>query len=145
MPAALSLEQFLHAIPKAELHCHLLGTVRRETFTALAKRESAPLADPSVRDLTPWLARVQKRRLWPTRITQAVQVAAQNNLIGPVLDSTGELKLPVPLKLLNRFPALRRIPAYAVGVGVRPEHVGTTEAEAPRGPVASDDARRVVP
>jgi len=38
------LTDFLHAIPKAELHCHLLGTVRRDTFSALARREEAPLS-----------------------------------------------------------------------------------------------------
>lgn len=44
----LSLVDFLQQIPKAELHCHLFGTVRRATFTALAKRENAPLADAEI-------------------------------------------------------------------------------------------------
>jgi adenosine deaminase len=48
MPAASPVEQFLHAIPKAELHCHLLGSVRRETFAALARRERAPLSDAEI-------------------------------------------------------------------------------------------------
>jgi len=48
MPALSPLEAFLHAIPKAELHCHLLGTVRRATFTELAKRERAPLSDDEI-------------------------------------------------------------------------------------------------
>lgn len=45
---ATALVDFLHAIPKAELHCHLLGTVRQDTFTALARREQAPLADDEI-------------------------------------------------------------------------------------------------
>ncbi len=36
-------EAFLRAMPKAELHCHLFGTVRRDTFEALARRERAPI------------------------------------------------------------------------------------------------------
>ena len=34
----LSLEQFVRAIPKVELHCHLFGTVRQDTFRALAAK-----------------------------------------------------------------------------------------------------------
>jgi adenosine deaminase len=33
---ALTLEQFVRAIPKVELHCHLFGAVRRQTFSDLA-------------------------------------------------------------------------------------------------------------
>ena len=39
----MTLEAFLQALPKAELHCHLLGTVRRATFEELARRAGAPL------------------------------------------------------------------------------------------------------
>lgn len=35
---------FFHALPKVELHCHLLGAVRHETFVALAERTGAPLS-----------------------------------------------------------------------------------------------------
>lgn len=90
---------------------------------AAANLLAAPLRDPAVLDFAPWLAQVQQRRLWPTRVTQAVQVAAQNRMINPLLDSTQPPRLPWALKMLNRFPALRALPAYAVGVGARPEHV----------------------
>ena len=33
-----TLERFLHAMPKVEIHCHLLGTVRHATFKELARR-----------------------------------------------------------------------------------------------------------
>ena len=95
---------------------------------AAANILAAPLADPNVRDLAPWLARVQQRRLWPTRVIQAAQVAAQDKFIGPVLASTQVPRVPAVLKLLDRVPPLRVIPAYLVGVGVRPEHVRTPEA-----------------
>lgn len=47
--APLSLEAMLHAMPKAELHCHLFGTVRRATFEALNRRAGMPLAEDEVR------------------------------------------------------------------------------------------------
>ena len=81
----------------------------------------------SAESITPYLAKVHQRRLFPTRITQAVQVMAQNNLINPLLDSTQPPTMPFVLKLFNRFRFMRRWPAYAVGVGVRPEHVHSPE------------------
>ncbi len=69
------------------------------------------------------LARIQKRRELPTRWTQAAQLAVQNRFLGPALKGKGPQQLPFVLKLLRRFPMLRRIPARLVGVGVRPEHV----------------------
>jgi len=74
------------------------------------------------------LAHVQGRRQWPTRVTQAVQRTIQNRVIGPVLAGTGQPKPPLPVKLLDWFPALRGIPAWAIGIGVRPEHICTKEA-----------------
>ena len=73
------------------------------------------------------LSRVQSRRRFPTRATQRLQVAIQNNVIKRVMGSSKQLSLPWPLKLLRRFPILRRIPARVVGVGFRPEHVRTPE------------------
>lgn len=45
---ASPLESFLHAIPKAELHCHLFGTVRHDTFLALNARAAAPLPEAEI-------------------------------------------------------------------------------------------------
>lgn len=42
MPA---IEQFLHACPKVELHCHLFGSVRRQTFTEWVHAAGAPISD----------------------------------------------------------------------------------------------------
>src|SRR5581483_6987690 len=69
------------------------------------------------------LRQVQRRREWPTRITQRAQVLIQDRIIRRVLGSRGPLPLPWPLRLLRRFPVLRRIPARLVGLGFRPEHV----------------------
>ncbi len=72
------------------------------------------------------LADVQHRREWPARVTQQAQIAIQNELLGPVLaGTTAPADLPLPLKLLQRLPLLRRLPARLVGMGVRPERVRT--------------------
>jgi 2-polyprenyl-6-methoxyphenol hydroxylase-like FAD-dependent oxidoreductase len=73
------------------------------------------------------LQAVQRRRQFPTRATQRLQVLAQNNVIRRVLASTKPLTLPWPLKLAQRWPFLRRIPARVIGMGFRPEHVRTPE------------------
>jgi 2-polyprenyl-6-methoxyphenol hydroxylase-like FAD-dependent oxidoreductase len=74
------------------------------------------------------LQAVQHRRMFPTRATQALQVAVQNRVVRRVLGSTKPFVLPWPLKLVRRWPVLRRILPRIVGVGFRPEHVKTPEA-----------------
>jgi 2-polyprenyl-6-methoxyphenol hydroxylase-like FAD-dependent oxidoreductase len=69
------------------------------------------------------LRRIQKRREFPTRVTQWLQVAVQRRIIARVLGQTGPLKPPLAVRLLAKFPFLRRIPARIVGLGIRPEHV----------------------
>ena len=73
------------------------------------------------------LEHVQNRRLFPTRVTQRAQVFVQERVLGRALSSTEPVSTPWFLKLFKIFPILRRIPAYLVGVGVRPEHVQTKE------------------
>ena len=76
------------------------------------------------------LQKVQDRREFPTRMTQRVQVFAHKRFIGPALSrKTTIRRLPLPLRLLQRFPILRRIPARVVGLGFRPEHVHSPEAK----------------
>jgi len=80
--------------------------------------------------------KVQARREFPTRMTQAVQVFAHKRFIGPALATKAPLaRLPLPLALLKHFPILRRIPARMVGLGFRPEHIHTSEARTTRGPM----------
>jgi 2-polyprenyl-6-methoxyphenol hydroxylase-like FAD-dependent oxidoreductase len=73
------------------------------------------------------LARVQARRELPTRLTQRIQRLVQDRMIHRVLTSEKQLSLPFGLKLIRRFPFLRRILARLVGLGIRPEHVRTPE------------------
>lgn len=47
MSSASPLHEFAARIPKVDLHCHLIGTVRSSTFVELARREKLALpADP---------------------------------------------------------------------------------------------------
>jgi 2-polyprenyl-6-methoxyphenol hydroxylase-like FAD-dependent oxidoreductase len=72
------------------------------------------------------LRRIQARRIWPTRVTQALQRLIQNRVITRVLAGATP-KPPFALRLLEWFPALRAIPARVIGIGVRPEHIHTVE------------------
>ncbi|HKT18995.1 MAG TPA: FAD-dependent oxidoreductase [Stellaceae bacterium] len=69
------------------------------------------------------LARVERRRVFPMRVTQAFQIAVQNRVLSRALGSPGALKLPLFVRLVQRFPLLRRLTARLLGVGIRPEHV----------------------
>ena len=93
---------------------------------AAANLLAEKLANDSVS--TTDLEQVQKRRLFPTKVTQAAQVFIQKRALGPTLATTNQVSAPWFLKLFRLFPILRRLPAYLVGVGVRPEHVRTRDA-----------------
>jgi 2-polyprenyl-6-methoxyphenol hydroxylase-like FAD-dependent oxidoreductase len=70
------------------------------------------------------LAKVQDRRLLPTRIIQGAQKAAQERVIGRVLQMKQRItKAPLIVRLFDRFPLLRRIPGRLIGLGVRRERV----------------------
>jgi 2-polyprenyl-6-methoxyphenol hydroxylase-like FAD-dependent oxidoreductase len=73
------------------------------------------------------LRAVQERREWPAKVTQAVQVQVQNRILRPILSAQGEPQVPFFVRLLDQIPLLRRLPAYAAGIGVRPEHIQTPE------------------
>src|SRR6266481_5563859 len=65
------------------------------------------------------LASVQKRREFPTRATQRMQIAVQNNVIKRVLGSSS-IKAPWILKLFDRWSLMQRILARLIGMGFRP-------------------------
>ena len=85
-----------------------------------------PLNEQTVRQED--LDAVQKRRSFPTRATQRMQLIIQERVIGRVLGEHQSVSAPLLLRLFSRFAPLRRIPAYLVGIGVRPEHVRTPDA-----------------
>jgi 2-polyprenyl-6-methoxyphenol hydroxylase-like FAD-dependent oxidoreductase len=73
------------------------------------------------------LSAVQRRRAVPAPLIQAGQVAIADRLLRPLLASKKAVRAPALLYAFTFFPWLRRIPAYIVGIGFRPEHVRTTE------------------
>jgi 2-polyprenyl-6-methoxyphenol hydroxylase-like FAD-dependent oxidoreductase len=76
------------------------------------------------------LESVERRREFPTRATQKLQIAVQNRVIRRVLGNSNPLKLPFLLRLVREFPVLRRVPARVIGIGFRPEHIRTPDVHA---------------
>ena len=74
------------------------------------------------------LHKVEQRRLLPTRLIQAGQKAAQDRIIGRVLGGGGPIAAPLAVRLLDRFPLLRRIPGRLIGLGFRRERVQSPNA-----------------
>ncbi|MEA2890394.1 MAG: hypothetical protein QOI05_1187 [Bradyrhizobium sp.] len=71
---------------------------------------------------------VQKRREFPVRMTQAMQVVVQNNIISVALKpGAGSVKPPLFVRIINAVPWLQGITARFIGLGVRPEHVRSPE------------------
>jgi 2-polyprenyl-6-methoxyphenol hydroxylase-like FAD-dependent oxidoreductase len=92
---------------------------------AAANRLWRPLKDGAVSDGD--LHAIQERRTLPMRFTQWLQLTIQKRIISRVLEGQRRPKPPPFFKLFNIFPALRRIPARLIGVGIRPEHVRTPD------------------
>lgn len=65
--------------------------------------------------------------MYPTRMTQRVQVFIQNNVISATLKSGDKISAPWFMKAIAAVPALRSIPAQMIGVGLRPEHIQTPD------------------
>lgn len=89
---------------------------------AAANILAGPLAQG--RSVDHLLGKVQRRRDSSTRLIQFVQKVAQDFILAPVLRR--ELALnrpPLPLRLLQAIPALRRLPGRVIAMGIRREQV----------------------
>jgi 2-polyprenyl-6-methoxyphenol hydroxylase-like FAD-dependent oxidoreductase len=71
------------------------------------------------------LRTVQRRREFPAKVTQWLQMEIQNQILNRVLQTRQTFDAPGALRLLDKSAFLRRIPARIIGVGIRPEHVRT--------------------
>lgn len=77
------------------------------------------------------LAAVRRRRAFPTAVTQAVQRVLHRRLLGPLLQGRDPTPPAALLGLVERLPWLSAVPAYFVGVGVRPEHAPASHVAGP--------------
>ncbi|MFL5150650.1 MAG: FAD-dependent oxidoreductase, partial [Microvirga sp.] len=95
---------------------------------AAANLLAGPLA--SGEDVDARLHRVQKRRLFPTRVAQFVQRIVQDRIFAPILEPGEPIReVPLAVRLIDRTPLLQDIPAHFVGLGVRRERVRSPEAD----------------
>src|SRR5437588_1808755 len=73
------------------------------------------------------LEQIQKRREWPTRLIQAMQKFIHRHVVTGRESRSGD-SLPLIVRLLQWFPALRSLPARFIGIGPRPEHIHSPKA-----------------
>jgi 2-polyprenyl-6-methoxyphenol hydroxylase-like FAD-dependent oxidoreductase len=92
---------------------------------AAANQLAGPLKAGTASDSD--LRAIERRRTFPVRFTQRLQLTIQNWLISRVLTSQRRPKPPLLFRLTGRFAILRRVPAWLVGIGIRPEHVRTPD------------------
>ena len=73
------------------------------------------------------LAKIQRRRAFPTRLTQRVQALIQKRIAGRGLGNPEPTRLPWILRLMERTTLPRRLRNRVIPVGIRPEHVKTPD------------------
>lgn len=81
------------------------------------------------------LARVRRRRLLPTIMVQGLQRLMHHGVIEPIL-AGHRAGPPAPIRrLVSALPALSVVPAYLIGVGLRPERAPAYARRPASGPV----------
>ncbi len=98
---------------------------------ATANLLTMPLLERTLRESD--LAAVQRRRVFPTWVTQAIQLLAHRG-IARVFKTSGPIEAPWQIEAAQRIPGIHRALGYAVGVGARPEHVREDTRPNPRHP-----------
>ena len=91
---------------------------------AAANGLAKPLREGTVN--TRDLAGIQRRREFPTRITQRIQATIRQQIAGSA-HAAGPTGLPWAMRLLEHTTIPRRMRTRFIGIGVRPEHVKTPE------------------
>ena len=77
------------------------------------------------------LAKVQAQRWLPVRLVQAAQRTVHERVLRPLMlgDLAQPERPPFPVRLLDRFALLQRIPGYLTGHEIRMEHVRSPRAD----------------
>lgn len=88
---------------------------------AAANILTGPLLDGRVRPAD--LRAVQRRRAWPTRLTQRLQLGMQRSMMDSM--QADRTRIPLPMRLATRFPPMRRLVSRFLALGVRNERVRT--------------------
>jgi 2-polyprenyl-6-methoxyphenol hydroxylase-like FAD-dependent oxidoreductase len=96
---------------------------------AAANLLAEPLATGS--GLAARVSAVERRREFPTRATQAIQLFAHRRLAQVFTDS-GPIQVPLKMKAFAQIPGIHRALGYVIGIGVRPEHIRQKRAAARR-------------
>jgi len=120
-PGLLCIGDAAHAmspIGGVGINLAIQDAVATANLLAATLRQGRPSVDE--------LAQVQKRRDFPTRATQRMQVFIQDHVLARVLNREKPLSLAWPFTLFRRWRFLRRIPARIIGIGFRPEHIRTS-------------------
>lgn len=87
---------------------------------------AANILVPAIRDGQVTIAdlkKIQQRRMLAVRVIQAAQVFFHKRIIEGVISSRTKFRTAWPVKALKLFPWLARIPAFIIGLGIRPEHI----------------------
>jgi 2-polyprenyl-6-methoxyphenol hydroxylase-like FAD-dependent oxidoreductase len=100
-----------YAIQDAVVAANVLAEPLKESQTQLRDLELS------------YLAAVQRRREWPTRLIQRFQALIQQRVLASALRSNVPFAPPLFLRLLLRVPVLRDLPGRIVAFGVWPVHV----------------------
>lgn len=79
------------------------------------------LAEGSLRDAD--LDQIQRRRQWPTRVTQAFQTAILRDLYPKNLSDDTTEHVPPVMKVFRMLPPLRHLVGRFIGLGARPERI----------------------
>ncbi len=67
------------------------------------------------------LAKVRRRRRFQTALIQGLQRRLHDSLFTPVVDGTRSAMPKAPIAVMRRMPGLAIVPAYLIGIGIRPE------------------------